>query len=179
MKGNGNGIGTLFQKLRFYCITNSSKRTKYIIKHKKQFKAVGEGLFWQSRLFPTDPELISIGDNVKIAANVQFINHDIVHYMLNDSRINDRCFSKNQGCIEIGSNVMIGSNVIILPNVRIGCNVVIGAGAVVTKDIPSNSVAGGVPCKVIGSFGELVTKRLAVTKKNAKELWDDFYGQRE
>lgn len=43
----------------------------------------------------------------------------------------------------------IGGNVVVLPNVTIGDNVVIGAGSVVNKDIPSNSVAVGNPCKVI------------------------------
>lgn len=44
---------------------------------------------------------------------------------------------------------MIGANVTILPGVTIGNNVVIGAGAVVTKDIPDNSLAVGVPARVI------------------------------
>ena len=51
--------------------------------------------------------------------------------------------------IKIGNNVWIGGNVIVLPGVNIGDNVVIGAGSVVNKDIPSNSMAVGIPCKVI------------------------------
>ena len=43
----------------------------------------------------------------------------------------------------------IGGNVTILPGVTIGNNVVIAAGAVVTKDVPDNCIAGGVPAKVI------------------------------
>ena len=43
----------------------------------------------------------------------------------------------------------IGGNVVVLPGVTIGNNVVIGAGSVVNKDIPSNTVAVGNPCKVI------------------------------
>ena len=46
----------------------------------------------------------------------------------------------------------IGGNVVVLPGVTIGDNVVIGAGSVVNKDIPSNSVAVGNPCKVIKSL---------------------------
>ena len=52
------------------------------------------------------------------------------------------------GVIKIGKNVWLGSNVIVLPNVTIGNNVVVGAGSVVTKNIPSNSVAFGVPAMV-------------------------------
>ena len=51
--------------------------------------------------------------------------------------------------IRIGDNVWISDGAIILPGVTIGDNVVIGAGSVVTKDIPSNVVAVGSPCKVL------------------------------
>lgn len=51
--------------------------------------------------------------------------------------------------VVIGNDVWIGGNVTILPGVTIGNNVVIGAGAVVTHDVPDNSVAAGVPAKVI------------------------------
>ncbi len=49
----------------------------------------------------------------------------------------------------IGNNVWICGNVVINPGVTIGDNVVIGSGAVVTKNIPSDVVAAGNPCKVI------------------------------
>ena len=51
--------------------------------------------------------------------------------------------------ITIGNDVWIGGNVTILPGVTIGDNVVVAAGAVVTKDLPSNCVVGGIPAKVI------------------------------
>ena len=51
--------------------------------------------------------------------------------------------------VSIGNNVWIGGSVTILPGVTIGDNVTIGAGSVVPKDIPSNSIAVGNPCKVI------------------------------
>ena len=51
--------------------------------------------------------------------------------------------------IKVGNNVWIGGNVVVLPGVTIGDNVVIGAGSVVNKNIPSNVVAVGNPCKVI------------------------------
>ena len=51
--------------------------------------------------------------------------------------------------IKIGKNCWFGAGVIVVPGVTIGDNVVIGAGSVVTKDLPSNVVAVGNPCKVI------------------------------
>jgi sugar O-acyltransferase (sialic acid O-acetyltransferase NeuD family) len=53
------------------------------------------------------------------------------------------------GNCKIGSYTFIGTGAIILPNVKIGNNVIIGAGSVVTKDIPDNSLAVGVPAKVV------------------------------
>lgn len=60
--------------------------------------------------------------------------------------------------IVVGNNVYIGTNAIILLGVTIGNNVVIGAGAVVTKDIPDNSVAVGVPARVIKTADEYLEK---------------------
>lgn len=51
--------------------------------------------------------------------------------------------------IHIGRNVWIGANATVLPGVTIGDHAVIAAGAVVTKDVPANTVVGGVPAKVI------------------------------
>ena len=56
--------------------------------------------------------------------------------------------------VHIGKNCWIGAGAVILPGVNIGDNVVIGAGSVVTKDIPSNVVAVGNPCRVLRQIGE-------------------------
>lgn len=56
--------------------------------------------------------------------------------------------------IHIGDNVWVGGNTVINPGVTIGNNVVIGSGSVVTKDIPDNVVAAGVPCRVIREITE-------------------------
>ena len=64
------------------------------------------------------------------------------------------------GEIIIGDNVHIGWNAIIMPNVKIGDNCVIGAGAVVTKDIPNNSIAVGIPARVIETVEEYEEKVL-------------------
>ena len=51
--------------------------------------------------------------------------------------------------IRIGRNCWLGANVSVMPGVTIGDNVVIGAGSVVTKDLPSNVIAVGNPCKIL------------------------------
>jgi acetyltransferase-like isoleucine patch superfamily enzyme len=140
--GNRKDFVTLYRKLYFACLPTQRQRSRYIKKHSNLFRHIGENVVWQPRLFPYQPQYISIGNNVKIASNVSFINHDIISWMLND-KYGDGKFGNSVGCIEIGDNVMIGAGTRIMQNVKIGSNVIIGAGSVVTKDVPSNSVYGG------------------------------------
>ena len=105
---------------------------------------VGENFFANYGLTVLDVGKVSIGDNAQIAPNVSI--YTAGHPLHPESR--------NSGYeygipISIGNNVWIGGNTVILPGVVIGDNVVIGAGSVVTKDIPSNMLAAGNPCKVI------------------------------
>lgn len=93
----------------------------------------------------TEPWIITLGMNVHITDYIKFITHD-GGTLLFRSQYPDLEITKP---ISIGNNVYIGNNVIILPGVSIGDNVVIGAGAIVSRDIPSNSVAAGIPAKVI------------------------------
>ena len=108
-------------------------------------------VYWGS-----EPYLISIGDKVRITSGVRFINHDGGIWVLrNDGRLpNGDIF----GAITIGNNVHIGINAIIMPNVHIGNNCIIGCGAVVTKDVPDNTIVGGVPAKKIKTIEEYYQK---------------------
>lgn len=109
-----------------------------------------------------------------ITADVQFINHDTIRNMLN-RKYKANIFKRYYGCIWIGNNVMIGSSTIIMPNVRIGHNVIIGSGSIVTRDVPDNSVAAGIPCKVISSFDDFVKKReKIISYENANDYWTVF-----
>lgn len=83
---------------------------------------------------------VTIEDNVKIAANCQFLanNHDL--------------YDREQllcAPITIKNNAWLGAGVSVLAGVTIGENAVVGAGAVVTKDVPANTVVAGIPAKVI------------------------------
>lgn len=105
--------------------------------------------------FGSEPYLITIGNHVRIANGVRFMTHDGGAWVLRNLGLENADIF---GTIEVGDNVHIGWNAIIMPNVSIGSNVVIGAGAVVTKNIPDNSVAVGVPAKVIESIDEYYMK---------------------
>lgn len=102
----------------------------------------------------TEPWLITLGDNVHITNGTIFITHD-GGTLLFRNLIPDLEITKP---ILIGDNVYIGNNVLILPGVRIGNRVIIGAGAVVTHDIPDNSVAVGIPAKVIKTADDYFEK---------------------
>ena len=169
MKFNGNDIATLMEKLLFMCIPTSRRRTIYILKHKQKFHHIGDNLFWQPRKFPADPELISIGNNVKIASGVIFVNHDILHNLFNCME-KTTVFKPYEDCIKIGDNVMLGANAMILPGVSIGSNVVVAAGSIVTKDLPNNGVYGGCPAKEISYFPQLREKRRKITGGGCRTL---------
>ena len=105
---------------------------------------VGENFFANYNLTVLDVGLVRIGNNVQIAPNVSI--YTAGHPVHPESR--------NSGyeygiAITIGDNVWIGGNAVIMPGVTIGDNVVIGAGSIVTKDLPSNVIAAGNPCRVI------------------------------
>lgn len=75
--------------------------------------------------------------------------------------------------VHIGTNCWIGAGAIILPGVTIGDNVVIGAGSVVTKDIPSDVVAVGNPCRVLRPVGERDRQYYFKDKKIPPELFEN------
>lgn len=73
--------------------------------------------------------------------------------------------------VRIGKNCWIGAGALIMPGVTIGDNTVIGAGSVVTKDIPSNVVAVGNPCRVMREINE---QDMITYFKGRKINWSDF-----
>ena len=89
---------------------------------------------------------MTIGDGVRIGPSTQIMA--LRHIFDDPNRMIYEQGLDGQGII-IGRNVWIGGNSCILDGVEIGRNCIIGAGSVVTKDIPSNSIAVGNPCKVI------------------------------
>ena len=102
----------------------------------------------------TEPWLITLGNNVHLTNDIRFINHDGGTLLFRD-KVPDLEITKP---ITIGNNVYVGNNVLFLPGVTIGDNVIIGAGAVVTRNIPDNSVVVGVPARVIKTADEYFEK---------------------
>ena len=92
---------------------------------------------------------IEIGDNVLFGPRVGIYTSNHATDMW--ERIHGACYAKP---VKIGNNVWIGAGVNINQGVTIGDNTIIGSGSVITKDIPANVIAAGVPCKVIRKITE-------------------------
>ena len=102
--------------------------------------AFGEHVFINHNFTAMSIGGIKFGDNVQIGPHVTIVtdNHDLTNrYVLKCRKV------------VIGNNVWIGAGVSIMPGVHIGDNAVIAGGAVVTKDVPADTIVGGNPAKII------------------------------
>ncbi len=121
--------------------------TSYYVKRGMK---VGKNFMRQSgtRLDPSNCWLITIGDDVNLANNVQIIAHDY-----SSCKYTEHC---RLGRVTIGDRAFIGAGARILMNVKIGEDVIVSSGAVVTEDVPDNCVVAGVPAKIIGHTSDFV-----------------------
>ncbi len=103
---------------------------------------IGKGVFINSGCCFQDQGGITIGDG-------SFIGHQVVFATIDHGLASEQRHDNYVAPIKLGKNVWVGSHATILRGVSIGDNAVIAAGAVVTKDVPANTVAGGVPAKII------------------------------
>ena len=119
--------------------------------------SLGRNFFSNHNLVILDGAKVTFGDNVFIAPNCGFYT---AGHPIDFER-------RNKGLeyafpITVGNNVWFGAGVQVMPGVTIGSNVVIGAGSIVVKDIPSNCVAVGNPCRVIRE----------ITDEDKKTCWN-------
>lgn len=158
------------EKLYDFNMTRPLEQEKREAMLKEMFAEIGEGCYiepplhanWGGKhvhfgkmvyanfnLTMVDDTHIYVGDYTLIGPNVTIATagHPI------DPELREKAYQFNRS-IRIGKNCWIGAGAVILPGVTIGDNTVIGAGSVVTKDIPSDVVAVGNPCKVLRTIGE-------------------------
>lgn len=105
---------------------------------------LGENFYANHNLVILDAAPVVFGMNVFVAPNCCFTTAG--HPLDVEQRNKGLEYARP---IKVGNNVWIGAGVTVLPGVTIGDNVTIGAGSIVNRDIPSNCVAAGVPCRVI------------------------------
>ncbi|MGL5480054.1 MAG: acyltransferase [Clostridium sp.] len=136
---------------------------------------IGENLFAPTKnviIDQTRPWLIEIGDNVVLTDGVTILTHgyDLSVIMHKTGKLYG-----SAGKVKIGNNVFVGVNSTILKGVEIGENVIIGANTLVNKNIPSNVVVAGNPCRVIMTLDEYIEKRKNEYIIEAKELVKEYY----
>ena len=118
---------------------------------------LGENFYANHNLVILDGAKVTFGDNVFVAPDCGF--HTAGHPIDFERRNRGLEYAYS---ITVGDNVWIGAGVQVMPGVTIGSNVVIGGGSVVVKDIPSNCVAVGNPCRVLRP----------ITEADRKTSWD-------
>jgi len=109
---------------------------------------LGTNVFVNSSSRIVAHESIEIGDNVVIASGVSVLDHDHRTHVA-DGHLVVENFEFTSSPIRIGSNVWLGDKVTVLKGVTIGDDVIVGANAVVTRDVESGTVVGGIPAAVI------------------------------
>ena len=138
-----------------WCLSSNDRKIRRL---RKQGLVIGEGCEVLNGCdFGSEPWLVEIGDNVRITSGVKITTHDggmwVLRHLYPELRDADRF-----GKVRIGSNCHIGMGAMVMPGVTVGENCVVGAHAVVTRDIPPNSVAVGVPARVIETIDEYKRK---------------------
>lgn len=103
---------------------------------------IGNHVFFNSGCKFQDQGGITIDDGA-------LLGHNVVLATLNHCMIPEQRANLEPAPIHIGKNVWIGANAMVLPGVTIGDGAVIAAGAIVTKDVPANTIVGGIPAKKI------------------------------
>jgi acetyltransferase-like isoleucine patch superfamily enzyme len=109
--------------------------------------------------FGSEPYLVSIGNQVTISHDVDFITHDGGLRVVRAEYPNAYCY----GRIQVADRCFLGAHCILLPGARIGVGSVIGSGSIVTGEIPSGVVAVGTPAKPIKTVEEYMQRK--------KHLW--------
>ena len=162
-------------KYLFVCLLGKHRVT-YLRKN-NIFGYLGTNVLFQPIKLPNGSQRIKIHNNVKIAADVTFYEHDVINSVF--SEMDNVPYGCHHTCIEIFDNVFIGGHSIIIGNVSIGPNAIVGGGSVVTRDVLPGTVVAGNPAKVIGSFDDLHNKRKieSYNKETPKDndLWQVFY----
>ncbi|MEZ9482507.1 DapH/DapD/GlmU-related protein [Vibrio splendidus] len=150
-------IRKIFNKIRFKMMTDEDY-ARYV------GVEFGHGCNISTRGFSSEPYLIKLGDNVRVAKGVCFFTHGgLIPFRTKDSDLD--IFGK----INIGNKVHIGQGAYIMAGVTIGDNCIVGAGSVVSKSVPSGYIVGGNPAKIISKTDDFLD-RARMADFNTKKL---------
>lgn len=138
--------------------------------------AMGEGCCVQTNVVVTDPQHVRLGNNVHLTGCTLFGHDGAVSMVKQGFGIAIDAVGK----IDIRDNVFVGHQSIIMPGVCIGPNAIVAAGAVVTKDVPPNSVVAGVPARTVCSLEEYIARQIQKTAampwRSHRQIAADYRG---
>lgn len=166
-----------WMKIKYALVCLTGKRHVRYLRKQNLFGMLGENVLFQPIKLPNSPQRIKIHNNVKVAADVTFYEHDVINSLF--AKMDGKPYSDKGTCIEIYDNVFIGGRSVIVGNVSIGPNAIVSAGSVVTQDVPPGTIVAGNPARVIGSFEELHQRRMQQfcekPDETNEECWNHFY----
>ncbi len=159
------------------CFPSHERKRRFLI---KQGARIGKGTRFNcyTSAFGSEPYLVEVGQDCLFAFGTYFVTHDGGIKVLNSLKKFGSQQMLKMAPIKVGNNVYTGMYAMIMPGVTIGNNVIIGAHAVVTHDIPDNSVAVGIPARVVCSiedYYQRCTGRVDSTKDFSYQEKKDYY----
>lgn len=179
------------ERLYDFNATRPSEYEKRVMLMKEMFAEIGEGCYIEPpfhanfggahchfgkyvyanfNLTIVDDTHVYVGDRTMFGPNVVIATAG--HPLNPDMRADGLQYNMS---VRIGENCWIGAGCVIVPGVTIGDNVVIGAGSVITKDIPSNVIAFGNPCKVYREVNEHDKEYYFKERKVPQELKEKYF----
>lgn len=161
-------LKSIIRKIKYGNRCSSEAYTRFL---RSKGVKIGKGMIFYDPVSTivdiSNPELVSIGDNVRITHGCIILTHDYSWSVL--------CGVYGEvlggvAPVSIGNNVFLGMNTIVLKGTSIGDNVIIGAGSIVTKDVPSNEVWAGNPARKIMSLEEYYIRKQISTINEFEDL---------
>lgn len=164
LEKRGEMLKEMFAEIGEGCYIEPPLHTNFGGKHVH----FGNYVYANFNLTLVDDTHIYVGDATMFGPNVVVATAG--HPVLPELRVQGYQYNAP---IHIGKNCWIGAGALIMPGITIGDNVVVGAGSVVTRDLPSNVVAVGNPCRILRKVNDRDREYYFKERKIPKELFEN------
>jgi acetyltransferase-like isoleucine patch superfamily enzyme len=145
--------GRLTGLYRRFCNPDGQEWAQFL-KRRGVLYHMGEDCVIQNNVDITDPLHVRLGNNVWLTGCTLFGHDGSVAMLKKMSGLS----LDSVGKVDILDNVFIGHRAIVMPGVTIGPNAIVAAGSVVTRDVPPNTIVGGVPAKPLGTLDDYLQR---------------------
>lgn len=138
-----------------------AKRWAEYLRQHGGFESIGDNCEINRDAVISDPYLVRLGNDVTLSSCSLICHDGSIKQIYKATGLKVDAVGK----IDIKENCFIGIGAAVLRNVTIGPNSIVAAGAIVTKDVPANSVVAGIPAHVIGSIESVAQKMVVETEQ--------------